>query len=177
MIKRFRNLLYLFIGGCCALLDGCTTTSSNIGVYLDDEIQSIYGYCPTLEVDNIGLTDVEVKRLQTYDVDKYFNPPQTFRKSLGAVTIKFSETDMNAKIIPKGSSAWDKWKDKGATAVGIITNLPMVIDKEDNAGPIDPRKLIFNLNDGGSSRSVVIKGSGVIEVKKAPKATNVVEIE
>lgn len=177
MTRSFKSMLCIIAGAFCALLEGCTTTSSNIGVYLDDEIQSIYGYCPTMEVDIIGLTDVEAKRLLTYDVDKYFNPPQAFRKSLGAVTIKFSETDMTPRIVTKGSGAWDRWKDKGATAVGIIANLPMVIDKEDNAGPVDPRKLIINLDDGGSSRNIVIKGSGVIEVKRAPKAVNVIDIE
>lgn len=88
------------------------------------DIQNAYGYCPSIEVDVVGLTDAEKMRFLAYDVDKYFTPPAQFRKSLGAVTLKFSEDSMRAQKIPDNAEAWKRWEDKGAKYIGVISNLP-----------------------------------------------------
>ncbi len=151
---------------------GCSssTPKSEIGIYLSEDIQDFYGYCPTLEVDIVGLTEVEQKRMLSYDIDRYFQPPEQFRKSLTPVTAKFSDQNMNAKILDSGDDIWDKWDDKGVTHLGIIVNLPTVSEIKDIAS--DPRKLIIDLNKGfisASTHNIVVAGSGIIEVKNPPK--------
>ncbi len=173
--KTFASMLMLasfsFLGGCS--LFSSSTPTSEVGIYLAEDIQDFYGYCPTLEVDIVGLTDAEQKRLLTYDIDKYFQPPEQFRKSLGAVTAKFSEESMTAKILDSGDPVWEKWKDKGVSHLGFIVNLPTVSDIKESA--TDPRKLIIDINKSGgfmrpSSHNIIVSGSGIIEVKNAPKS-------
>jgi hypothetical protein len=160
-------------------LAGCSssTPTSDVGIYLNEDIQDFYGYCPTLEVDIAGLTKAEEKRLAGYDVDKYFSPPEQFRKSLGAVTVKFSDKDMVGKVLPSGDGIWDKWNDKGVTHLAIIANLPLVNSVKDVQA--DPRKLIIDLNEkfiSPGSHYIVIGGSGVIEVKNEPSDSKTVKI-
>jgi hypothetical protein len=162
------------LGICaCALalfLSGCSASSCDIGVYLADDIQNAYGYCPSIEVDVVGLTEAEEKRFLAYDVDRYFAPPAQFRRSLGAVTLKFAENDMTARTIPDDAACWELWEQKGAKYIGVISNLPFISDSGE--GITDPRKLIINMNDGflvdSSEHYIEIGGSGIIEMKKAP---------
>lgn len=160
-------------------LAGCSssTPTSDICIYLSDDVQDFYGYCPTLEVDIAGLTKAEEKRLLTYDIDKYYSPPQQFRKSLGVITAKFSDNDMQGKVLPSGDGIWDKWKDKGVTHLAIIVNLPLINTVKDI--PNDPRKLIIDLNEkfiSPGSHYISISGSGVIEIKNEPSDVKTVKI-
>lgn len=119
----------------------------------------------------MGLTDAEKMRFLAYDVDKYFTPPAQFRKSLGAVTLKFSEDSMRAQKIPDNAEAWKRWEDKGAKYIGVISNLPIIT--EPGEGVTDPRKLIIDMHDGfmvdSSAHYVEVGGSGIIELKKEPE--------
>ena len=175
-IKKISSVMAL---SCFVTLAGCSssTPTSDIGVYLSEDVQDFYGYCPTLEVDIAGLTKAEEKRLSSYDVDKYFAPPEQFRKSLGAVTAKFSDKDMVGKVLPSGDGIWDKWKDKGVTHLAIIANLPLIGSVKDVQA--DPRKLIIDLNESfisPGSHYIVISGSGVIEVRNEPSDVKTVKI-
>ena len=171
-IKLMRALVAVAFAGVTAQLTGCSASSSDIGVYLAEDIQSSYGYCPTIEVDVVGLTEAEEKRMIAYDVDRYFNPGSTFRQNVGAVTLKFSEDNMTPKLIPDNAECWDHWKDKGAKYIAVLSNLPLIVDGKDSA--VDPRKLIINMNDGflvdSSEHNVEVGGSGIIELKRAPDA-------
>jgi hypothetical protein len=175
-IKTFSSVIAL--SGVLSLA-GCSssTPTSDVGIYLSDDVQDFYGYCPTLEVDIAGLTKAEEKRLSSYDVDKYFSPPEQFRKSLGAVTVKFSDKDMIGKVLPSGDGIWDKWNDKGVTHLAIIVNLPIVNSVKDVQA--DPRKLIIDLNEkfiSPGSHYILIGGSGVIEVRNEPADAKTVKI-
>ncbi len=176
----FRFLAALATLGGVFLLTSCSSdnTTCDVGVYLSPDLQDVYGYTPTLEADIVGLTKVEQKRLFSYDVDKYFAPPQQFRKSLGAVTVRFTDGDTIGKILSGDSETWARWEEKGAAYLGVIVNLPVVNEVKDTAN--DPRKLIIDMNDpdgmNDSSHYIVIGGSGVIEVKKAPEDEKSVEV-
>lgn len=170
-----KNLFsYLLPAAAIMALAGCSATTSDVGVYLSEEIQTSESGCPTMEVDVVGVTEAEEKRLLAYDVDRYFAPPATFRKSLGAITLKFSATDTNPKIIPSNAVIWDRWADKGAKYIAVISNLPMLVNPEDSA--VDPRKLIINMNDGyfvdSSVHYIEVGGSGIIELKNPPASPN-----
>lgn len=171
-IRAVRALAAIALVGIAAQITGCSSSSTDIGIYLAEDIQSSYGYCPTIEVDVVGLTEAEEKRMIAYDVDRYFNPGSTFRQNLGAVTLKFAEDDMTPKIISDDAQCWDHWKDKGAKYIAVISNLPLLVDAKDSA--VDPRKLIINMNDGflvdSSVHNVEVGGSGIIELKRAPQA-------
>lgn len=171
-IRLMHVLAAMALAGVTAQLTGCSASSSDIGVYLAEDIQSSYGYCPTIEVDVVGMTEAEEKRMLAYDVDRYFNPGSTFRQNVGAVTLKFSENDMTPKIIPDNAECWEHWKDKGAKYIVVISNLPLIVDAKDSA--VDPRKLIINMNDGflvdSSVHNIEVGGSGIIELKRAPEA-------
>ncbi len=177
-IFRFLAALATLCGAF--LLTSCSsnTTTCDVGVYLSPDLQDVYGYTPTLEADIVGLTKVEQKRLVSYDVDKYFAPPQQFRKSLGAVTVRFTDGDTIGKTLSGDSETWAKWEEKGAAYLGIIVNLPVVNEVKDTAN--DPRKLIIDMNDpdgmNSSSHYIVIGGSGVIEVKKEPEDEKSAEV-
>ncbi len=161
------------------LLAGCSASTSDIGVYLAEDIQSTYGYCPTIEVDVVGVTEAEEKRLIAYDVDRYFAPDSQFRQNLGAVTLKFSENDMSSKFIPDDARCWEHWKDKGSKYIAVISNLPLIVDGKDSA--VDPRKLIINMNDGflidSSVHYIEVGGSGIIELKRPPAVEKQTEIK
>lgn len=167
------RLMLSFVLAVSAVLsmEGCSSSSSDLGVYLAGDIQGSYGYCPTIEVDVVGLTDAEEKRFIAYDVDRYFAPQSKFRENIGAVTLKFSEDDMTAKMIPDDATCWDRWKAKGAKYIAVISNLPLIVDPKDSA--VDPRKLIINMNDGflidSSVHYVEVGGSGIIELKRPPE--------
>ncbi len=175
-----KSLLGLGALSLCAALTGCSSTTADVGVFLSDDIQNTYGFCPSLEVDIVGLTEQEQRRLLAYDVDKYFAPPQQFRKSLGVVTFKFSENDMVAKELPDDALAWEGWESKGADYIALIANLPLIA--EGDKDPVnDPRKIIINMHDGrlkdSSAHYFVISGSGVVKVKEAPKTGKVETVE
>lgn len=176
---RKTAISYLLSAAAALALAGCSATTSDIGVYLSEEIQSSESGCPTMEVDVVGVTEAEEKRLLAYDVDRYFAPPAAFRKSLGAVTLKFSATDTAPKIIPSNAIIWDRWADKGAKYIAVISNVPMLVNPEDSA--VDPRKLIINMNDGflvdSSVHHIEVGGSGIIELKKAPASPNAEKIK
>lgn len=169
--KYFYRSLSVLTALVALVLNACSSSSSDVGVYLSEDIQSSYGYCPTIEVDVVGLTEAEEKRLIAYDVDRYFAPQSKFRQNLGAVTLKFSEDDMSAKMIPDDAVCWDHWKDKGAKYIAVLSNLPLLVDAKDSA--VDPRKLIINMNDGflvdSSVHYIEVGGSGIIELKRPPK--------
>ncbi|MBO5566658.1 MAG: hypothetical protein J5934_05510 [Succinivibrio sp.] len=176
----FRFLAALATLSGVFVLTSCASdnTTCDVGVYLSPDLQDVYGYTPTLEADIVGLTKVEQKRLVSYDVDKYFAPPQQFRKSLGVVTVRFTDGDTIGKKLPEDSEAWARWEEKGATHLAVIVNLPVVNEVKDNAN--DPRKLIIDMNGeelmNSSEHFIVIGGSGVIEVKKEPDDGKSVEV-
>jgi hypothetical protein len=169
-----KTVAVLFLFACGFFLSGCSssTPKSEIGIYLADDIRDFYGYCPTLEVDIVGLNDVEQKRLLGYDVDLYFQPPEQFRKSLRPLTAKFSEENMTAKILDNDDPIWSRWNDKGVTFIAFIVNLPTVSDLKDKA--TDARKLIVDINKRtnfmrASTHNIMVGGSGIVDVKNPPK--------
>lgn len=154
------------------VLCACSTPRVNSGVYLDADIQNTFGYCPSLEVDLVGVTEAEKKRLEAYNLDRYFSDDDEFRKSLDAVTFKFSSDDMTAKRLDRGSGCWDRWQDKGAVFLAALANLPYTAGEGDDKSA-DPRRLVIDLNDGwlfnSRTHDIRVGMGGVIEIKNAPK--------
>ena len=163
--SRLRGaLLTLAALAATVFLGGCSGDAVDVGVYIDPDIEDIYGYCPTFEVDIVGLNETDRRRFLKYDVQRYFEMPGHFRRSLNPVTLKFSDQDLVGRIIPGKAPNWKVWEDKGAEALGVIVNLPLVTTHRNPAR--DPRKSVLVLGD--KLHNVLVGAEGARAIDSPP---------
>ena len=110
------------------MLIACSSHKFDVSVTPTRELSKTYGFYPTIEVDIAGLSDTDAINFTSYPVDKYFLDSSTMRAYLEPITFKFSQDDLDAKVLEGGSDDFAK-----------------IFDKEQQK--LDPRKFILKLDD------------------------------
>lgn len=124
--SKFIKLALLIAFG--AFFVGCSSRY-NMSVYLSPDLVKHYGYYPSLEVDIVGLNKNEAVWMQSYKLDKYFEPGNPMRKSLLPYTMHFSQQKAVLQVdFSDKEKSWKQWIDKGATELMIAVNLPGISD-------------------------------------------------
>ena len=127
-----------------SMLGACSSHKFDVSVTPTRELSKTYGFYPTIEVDIAGLSDTDAINFTSYPVDKYFLDSSTMRAYLEPITFKFSQDDLDAKVLEGGSDDFAKIFDKEPAYLVVIANLPYA-DKEQQK--LDPRKFILKLDD------------------------------
>ncbi len=136
----------LFVSLLLVILTGCSSLYKyDVQVSPSKEILKAYGNFPSIEVDVAGVSEEEAHLLSSYPLDKYFAPNNSMRRHIAPVTLHFSDLDWQPKIIEGGSAEFKKWKERGATHIVALVNLPFT-DEENKS--LDPRIYILKIKDG-----------------------------
>lgn len=115
--------------GTLLLAGGCWTPSYYVDVYLSPMLKETYKVYPSLEVDIVGADKNDAERLESCDVDEYFEVDDPLRKSTPHATLHFSETDILPKSLSTWDDAWDVFADKDADQFFVLVNLPKLPQK------------------------------------------------
>lgn len=112
-----------------ALASGCWTPSYYVEVYLSPQLKDTYRVYPSVEVDLIGADKNDAERLESCDIDEYFDVDDPLRKSTPHATLHFTETDIMPKQLSTWDDAWYVFEDKEADQLYVMVNLPKVPPK------------------------------------------------
>ena len=115
--------------GALLLAGGCWTPSYYVDVYLSPMLKETYKVYPSLEVDIVGADKNDAERLESCDVDEYFEVDDPLRKSTPHATLHFTETDILPKSLSTWDDAWDVFADKDADQFFVLVNLPKLPQK------------------------------------------------
>ena len=111
------------------LAGGCWTPSYYVDVYLSPHLKETYKVYPSIEVDIVGADKNDAERLESCDVDDYFEVGDPLRKSTPHATLHFTETDILPKRLSTWDPIWDVFDDKDANQFYVMVNLPKVAPK------------------------------------------------
>ena len=120
---------HLALSTLLLLAGGCWTPSYYVDVYLSPMLKETYKVYPSLEVDIVGADKNDAERLESCDVDEYFEVDDPLRKSTPHATLHFTETDILPKSLSTWDDAWGVFADKDADKFFVMVNLPKVPPK------------------------------------------------
>lgn len=144
---KFLNVKHLALG--MLLLAGCWTPSYYVDVYLSPSLKETYKVYPSVEVDIVGADENDAERLESCDVDDYFEVGNPLRRSVPHATLHFTETDILPKSLSTWDAAWDAFDDRGAEQLFLLVNLPKAAPKpgakKPTAEPKDGRRVALPL--------------------------------
>jgi hypothetical protein len=126
-----------------ALLTGCSGSGMgkyNVMVSPGGGLKDAAGGMPSVEVDLVGASDAQAERLKAYSVNDYFSGRDTMRAEADKKTLSFTKASPGPQTLSEKDPIWQSWKDKGATQLVVIANLPGVSGKGE-----DPRRLVLPL--------------------------------
>ena len=179
-MKKF--LLALLVPAVFAT--GCSSGGSTFDIQVSPtkELEKVYGYYPSIEVDIIGASDEDAMRLKPYPIEKYFEKDNPVRTYLNPVKFKFSESDLSNKVLHSSDPLFKEWVDSDISYIVMIANLPY---SDPEMKENDPRKYVYKVPKGFFSMSpdiyVKIGATGLVrttmegaraERPEAPKSTD-----
>jgi len=94
----------------------------------------------SIEVDLIGVSDIEKPAWEGYDVDRYWTPGDSRRANADKLTMNLPSGQ--PWIVSKNDPHWQQWLDHGATELLVMANLPGRFAP----GPTDPRRVFIPLD-------------------------------
>ena len=174
-MRRFNLILRKqFIAAFCGTLllglCSCSAPSYQLQVHMSPQLKQQFKIYPSLEVDVVGINKNEFDRIISYDVDNYFTPGNTLRKSLNPYTLKFSEDSPKTQIMSRDNNLWTLWGRRSADKVMLIVNLPIIIAK----GNPDSRKIIIPLENSiwhSDKRYFEVSPAEIIQLTQPAKET------
>ena len=114
------------------LVGGCRckgTRSFNTYVTLSESAKKDRAGFPAVEVDVIGLTELELEDWKSQSINDYFNPQGTLRASTEHVTFKLGN-DKTTDVLPKDNETWAKWQARGVMHLMALVNWPRPVTEE-----------------------------------------------
>ncbi len=139
--KLARGVLCLAVVVMLAATGGCRTVPKgskfNVELAPGNDIKTA-----SVEVDLIGANERIKNYLESYPIDKYWEPGDPGRRDADKYTIRLD--DGNPKTLAIKDEIWDKWLSQGAVYLVVIAHLP-----GDFKGLArDPRREILSLDAG-----------------------------
>ena len=128
---------------------------------------------PSLEADLVGVSDFDMERWSNHSMTEYFGGQDTLRAEAPKYTMQFSSESPDPKTLDAKDSVWETWKQRSATHVFVLINLPGV--RDDRAGDQDARRLILPLaKNRWSGRDILIEvqRSGLVPLTRVRPAEN-----
>lgn len=173
-----RVLALVLLMTCLAVCGGCGGGKSagryDITLQLGSSVGGADGRAiPSLEADLVGVSDFDMERWSNHSMTEYFGGQDTLRAEAPKHTVQFSNESPDPKTLDDKDPIWDIWKQRSATHVFVLINLPGV--REDRAGDQDPRRLILPLaKNRWSSRQILIEvqRSGLVPLTRVRPAEN-----
>lgn len=94
----------------------------------------------SIEVDLIGVNEIERPAWEGYDLDKYWQPGDLRRANADKLSMNLQTG--SPWVIPRNDPKWQRWMQRGATDLLLIANLPGSF----TPGPADPRRVFIPLD-------------------------------
>lgn len=149
MTRPLKTLAWIAMGMLFLPLSGCWTPSYYVDVYLSPLLKETYKVYPSVELDLVGADKNDAERLDSCDIDAYFDVGDPLRMSTPHATIRFTETDIMPKSLSTWDAIWDVFDDKDADQLYVLVNLPKVPAKpgaKKTAGALkDGRRIVLPL--------------------------------
>lgn len=145
MHARIPTLIVLALVALNAV--GCSKSTKvaryNYRVSLTESIRDPNsGFVPSIEIDVVGVNEIEKPEWDGLDVDAYFSPSNPRRRDTDRVLLTFSNEMPEPRVLDQNQPIWDVWKERGATHVFLLARMRKPVD----AGSEDPRKLVLPLS-------------------------------
>jgi hypothetical protein len=124
----------------------------------------------SIEVDLIGVSQLEKAAWEGYPLDNYWAPGDLRRRNADKLTSNFQSG--NTWSVPQTDPKWKGWLGRGASELLIIANLPGSFP----SGPADPRRIFLPLDKKaweakGQTLEIQIQDT-LINVMTPPKVRN-----
>lgn len=146
---KARSTKFFALSALLLLAGGCWTPSYYVDVYLSPLLKETYKVYPSIEVDIVGADKNDAERLESCDVDEYFDVDDPLRKSTPHATLHFTETDILPKSLSTWDDVWDVFADKDADKLFVMVNLPKLPQKpsakKDKKAPKQGRRVVMEL--------------------------------
>jgi len=141
-VPRPLPLLALVVAGCAGM------GRFDVDVTIDRAgFKSKVGAIPSIEVNLVGVNNVEATRWKTKSMSEYWEPDDPLRT--GAVAkgyayvMTFGEEKPVRQVLYRRHPVWNDWAASGAEHLFVLVNYPRVA--KDQAGDADPRRKILPL--------------------------------
>jgi hypothetical protein len=118
------------------LLAGCQTTRPSATAW---DVVITKTTPASIEVDLIGISDIERPAWEGYDLDQYWSSGDSRRAN--AEKLSKSLPANQPWVISRNDPEWQKWFSHGATELLVLANLPGHFAP----GPTDPRRIFLPL--------------------------------
>lgn len=122
--ERVMSILIAFvalvaIGGC-----GPTPYNGSITVTAGPAFKEPSGLLPTIQVDVIGASAMELQRWKGYPVTDYWQVDDRLRKTVVKHSFVMTTDDPGPFVLSRWSGQYDDWKKAGVTSLVLIADLP-----------------------------------------------------
>ena len=94
----------------------------------------------SIEVDLIGITELEIPAWEAYSIDKYWTKDDPRRRDADKVTRRLGVGE--SETLDANEAVWERWLSRGANHMVVIARLP----GRSEPGPGDPRRLVISLD-------------------------------
>lgn len=141
----------------------------NYRVALSESLRdSDSGFVPSIEIDVVGVNEIEKPEWDGLDVDTYFSPSNPRRGDTDRVLLAFSNEMPEPRTLDVKQPIWDVWRERGATHVFFLARMR----KPTDAGSADPRKLVLPLStefwNPGQWIEIAVTPTG-LELRSSPQ--------
>ena len=122
-----RNAAGLLIS--CLLIvvaSGCSTQpfSGRITVTPSPDFRQKSGLLPSVQIDVIGSSAIELQRWRAYPVSQYWTVGDTFRQNASKTTFLMTTEDPGPFTLSSWASINKRWRSSGVTYLVLIADLP-----------------------------------------------------
>ncbi len=172
----WKRLAWVAAGVCLSAV-ACGCKDPRVEVTLDSAdagLRDKIGAVQSIQVDIVGVNDVEFRRWQQVSMNEYWEPDNAMRRSAKKVVMTFGEGYPSTQVLQDDNPIWKVWKDeRQATRLFILAYMPWI--QADQPGDADPRRIILPLKPDcwegwfGNNEIPVVVGSGGLTPLRQPK--------
>ena len=130
----------LAIAFSCAVVVGCGPSPYNgdITITASKDFQEPSGLVPTIQVDVIGASSLEVQRWKGYPVTDYWQVDDVLRKTVVKESFVMTTEQPGPFVVGRWTGPHDAWKKAGVTSLVLIADLPGAWQKRPADAKGDP---------------------------------------
>ncbi|MCD6303485.1 MAG: hypothetical protein J7M21_00810 [Planctomycetes bacterium] len=160
------------------LAGGCGTGPFNVEVFLDQAdagLRDKIGAVRSIEVNLVGVNEIEYQRWQQMSMNAYWEPDNPIRASAKKIVMTFGQGHDSKQTLKKNDPIWNVWlKQRKAKYLFVLAYMPWIT--ADQPGQADPRRIILPLDIKrwdmylwGSETIPIQLGAGGITALRQPK--------
>ncbi|MEE2973142.1 MAG: hypothetical protein VX672_08450 [Planctomycetota bacterium] len=121
----FRTRVLATILGCFVVI-GCGPSPYNgdVTITASKDFQEPSGLMPTIQIDVIGASQLEVQRWKGYPVTDYWQVDDVLRKTVAKQSFVMTTDQLGPFVVGRWTEPYDDWKKSGVTSLILIADLP-----------------------------------------------------